>query len=57
MLGIKQITTGFRKWSERYLIGCRGQSRHNHQKNRMSKWLIVLRAHCMIQESCDSTMP
>merc|ERR1712176_715274 len=54
MLGIKQITTGFRKWAERYLINCRGQQRYNHQAVRMSKWLGLLRAHCIAQDSCDS---
>jgi len=42
--GIKEITTGFRKWAFRYLNECNGQAQHNFQKNRMEKWRTNLTA-------------
>lgn len=42
--GIKEITTGFRKWSYRYLSNCGGQRNHSLQKNRMEKWRTTLTA-------------
>merc|ERR1712176_1509219 len=36
--GTKQITTGFRKWAERYISACSGQRQYQHQVNRMNKW-------------------
>merc|ERR1711933_419188 len=36
--GIQQITTGFRKWAERYLAACSGQKKHKYIVNRMKKW-------------------
>ena len=36
--GIRQITTGYRKWAERYLSQCSGQKQFNHQVNRMNRW-------------------
>merc|ERR1712099_85177 len=41
----KQITTGFRKWAERYLSQCSGQKNFNYQVNRMSRWNDKLQAH------------
>ena len=41
--GIQEITTGFRKWAERYLSQCSGQRRYDHQFNRMNKWNTQLR--------------
>merc|ERR550514_2422033 len=38
MIGIQQITGGFRKWAQRYLGSCRGQTNNQYQKNRMNKW-------------------
>ena len=43
--GVKQITTGFRKWAERYTSNCSGQRRHNLQTLRMNKWYTILSAH------------
>ena len=43
--GTKQITTGFRKWAERYLSACSGQKNYNYQVNRMNKWNQKLQAH------------
>merc|ERR1712115_127060 len=40
--GIKQITTGYRKWAERYLSQCSGQKQYQHQINRMNKWNSIL---------------
>ena len=37
-LGMKQLTTGFSKWSDRYLSSCFGQKNHQHQNKRMEKW-------------------
>ena len=44
-LAIKQITTGYRKWAERYLSQCSGQRRYQHQVKRMNKWNDALQAH------------
>jgi len=45
MVGIKQITTGFRKWAERYINECHGQRKHKYQINRMNRWFQVLGQH------------
>ena len=42
--GTKQITTGFRKWAERYLAECSGQRNYQHQVSRMNKWNTKLQA-------------
>ena len=34
--GVKQITTGFRKWAERYVSGCKLQPKR--QQDRAQKW-------------------
>ena len=44
-VGVKQLTTGYRKWAERYLSACNGQKIHQHQINRMNKWNALLQAH------------
>ena len=44
-VGTKQITTGFRKWAERYLSECSGQKNFNYQVNRMNKWNGLLQNH------------
>ena len=44
-VGTKQITTGFRKWAERYLSACRGQKRFQYQIIRMNRWNTKLQAH------------
>merc|ERR1712187_591448 len=41
----KQITTGFKKWAERYIAACSGQKKHNYQSRRMDKWNNILQAH------------
>jgi hypothetical protein len=43
--GIKQITTGYRKWSERYINECHGQRKYKYQKQRMQKWFTTLGNH------------
>merc|ERR1711897_127282 len=48
--GTKQITTGFRKWAERYISQCSGQRQYQHQVNRMNKWNSLLQAHLASQE-------
>ena len=42
--GIKQITTGYRKWAERYLSQCSGQRNSQFQVNRMNRWNSILQA-------------
>ena len=42
--GTRQITTGFRKWAERYLSRCSGQVKYQYQVNRMEKWNGLLQA-------------
>lgn len=45
MIGIKQITTGYRKWAERYINECWGQRKHKYQKTRMARWFQILGSH------------
>ena len=40
--GMKQIITGFSKWSDRYISSCSGQKNHQHQAKRMQKWSDIL---------------
>ena len=47
---VKQITTGFRKWAERYISKCSGQRMYKHQIKRMDKWNNKLQAHLASQE-------
>ena len=44
-VGVKQLTTGYRKWAERYLSACSGQKNYQHQVNRMAKWNSLLQGH------------
>ena len=48
--GIKQITTGFREWTELYLAACSGQKKFQYQINRMNRWNIKLRKEIQILE-------
>ena len=41
-IGIRQITTGFRKWALRYLHSCRGQRNNEFQVQRMYRWKNAL---------------
>ena len=43
--GAKQITTGFRKWAERYLSQCSGQRNSQFQVRRMNRWYAALAGH------------
>ena len=43
--GIKQLTTGFRKWADRYISACSGQRNYKYQVNRMKKWNEQLQGH------------
>ena len=43
--GTRQITTGFRKWAERYISTCWGQRNYKYQVNRMNKWNGLLQAY------------
>ena len=49
-VGTRQITTGFRKWAERYISQCSGQKQYQHQVNRMNKWNNKLQAHLANQQ-------
>ena len=44
-IGIKQLTTGYRKWAERYISECSGQKLYQHQIVRMHKWNNLLQGH------------
>ena len=48
--GVKQLTTGFSKWAQRYLSACSGQRNYSYQVNRMNKWNGLLQAHLANQE-------
>ena len=50
-VGTKQITTGFRKWAERYLSACSGQRQYQYQVNRMNRWNSKLQAHLSNNDS------
>merc|ERR1711988_1501106 len=43
-VGIKQITTGYRKWAQRYIAQCAGQKNNKYIVNRMNKWNGILQA-------------
>ena len=43
--GLEVLVVGYRNWAERYLSGCAGQRKHNHQVRRMNKWDTKLQAH------------
>ena len=51
--GVKQLTTGFRKWAERYISQCSGQKNSQYQVTRMEKWNFVLQQHLEIHEKKD----
>ena len=51
VIGTRQITTGFRKWAERYLSACSGQRVYKHQVNRMNKWNTNLQEHLSRNEA------
>ena len=40
--GMKQILTGFAKWSDRYISTCSGQKNFAHQTKRIAKWRGIL---------------
>ena len=44
-IGTKQLTTGFRKWAERYISACSGQKTYQFQVNRMVVWNYKLQGH------------
>lgn len=45
MTGIKQITTGYRKWAQRFINECHGQRKNSYQIQRMSRWFNSLGTH------------
>jgi len=53
-VGIKQITTGFRKWAERYISQCNGQRKYSYQVNRMNKWNGKLQTHLAKNDAANS---
>ena len=44
-VGIKQITTGFSKWAQRYISECSGQRTQQYQVKRMARWNAALQKH------------
>ena len=48
--GTRQITTGFRKWAERYIAGCNGQKNHQHQVTRFNHYYGLMIAALDSQE-------
>merc|ERR1712031_4386 len=44
-VGTRQITTGYRKWAQRYMANCSGQKNNSFQVLRMEKWNSLLQAH------------
>lgn len=45
MTGIKQITTGYRKWAQRFINECHGQRKFDYQVGRMNRWFNKLGQH------------
>ena len=45
MTGIRQITTGYRKWAQRFINECSGQRKNNYQVSRMRRWFDKLGKH------------
>jgi hypothetical protein len=43
--GIRQITTGYRKWAQRFINECAGQRKNNYQVDRMRRWFNRLLKH------------
>ena len=41
-IGMKQIITGFSKWSKRYIASCSGQKNFQYQAKRMQKWSGIM---------------
>lgn len=56
MLGIKQITTGYRKWAQRFINECYGQRKYNYQINRMSRWFQTLGRHWVEAQKAQNTL-
>jgi len=44
-IGVKQITTGFKKWAIRYIGNCSGQRLNEYQIDRMERWNNLLQGH------------
>ena len=42
---VKQLTTGYTKWTKRFIGNCRGQQRNAHQQRRMELWNQKLLDH------------
>ena len=42
---VKQLTTGYTKWTKRFIGNCRGQQRNAHQQRRMDLWNQKLLDH------------
>lgn len=55
-VGTKEITTGFRKWAERYIADCSGQKNHQYQINRMNKWNEILQAHLDLNDEINDAI-
>ena len=49
-IAVTQLTTGYRKWAERYLSQCSGQRQYQLQVNRMNKWNDLLIKHLSIPQ-------
>jgi hypothetical protein len=45
LTGIRQITTGYRKWAQRFINECGGQRKFKYQVNRMRSWFDKLGKH------------
>lgn len=53
-VAIKQITTGFSKWAQRYIGTCRSQIKNSYQVHRMEKWNRRLQMHLMENAATQS---
>jgi hypothetical protein len=51
ILGTRQITSGFRKWAERYIANCSGQKNNKFQVNRMNRWRDTLQGHLLANQA------
>jgi len=55
-IGVKQITTGFKKWAVRYIGNCSGQRNNYYQMQRMDRWNEKLQAHLAEYYNDDKIM-
>ena len=49
LVGIEQITSGYKEWAEEYIKQCQGQRKFKYQIKRMNKWFKRLSEHLQVE--------